>query len=185
MKVEDFDNFYEVVIFECIKKVKSELEAYNCVAISISSKYKIYKNYQFKRDLVKKNYMDKGDVPGDVSLDRHKIAACMIYAILKAQPIKINRWIRNLPEKAILANEYLAFFVALNIIEMYRQQELGYANNYEIFMPKTYYEDMDPENTFLSNICKGMHYIRIDNMKKFDVFAYSNILFLIEKYTDA
>ena len=122
-----------------------------------------------------------------VSLDRHKVASCMIYAILKANPLKVDRMVRNLPEKVLLANEYLAFFVALNIIEMYKLDEMrekGVESSYQIIIPKTYHEDDEENNTYEGNFCKSLYYLSMENINKYDVFAYADILFLLEKYTD-
>lgn len=122
-----------------------------------------------------------------VALDRHKVAACMVYAILKVSPIKVNMWISNLPEKIVLANEYLAFYTALNIIEMYKLDEFNDENidrDYQIIVPRTYHEDENPQNTYESNLCKAWYYIKIDNIEKFDTLGYANVFFLLEKYTD-
>lgn len=122
-----------------------------------------------------------------VALDRHKVASCMIYAILKSKPFKVNRMVRNLPEKILLANEYLAFFVALNIVEMYKLDEMrdkGVESNYQIIIPRTYHEDDEENNTYESNFCKSLYYLSMENIKRYDVFAYADILFLLEKYTD-
>ena len=192
MRIQDFNEFYKVVIGECINEIKQyakdsgyvNLECFrenkNESKVSIS----IYRNYQKKRDYIKYNYMSKKN---PVALDRHKVAACMVYAILKSGPIKVNMWISNLPEKIVLANEYLAFYVALNIIEMYNLDEFndGSINtDYQIMVPKTYHEDENPQNTYESNLCKAWHYIKIDEIEKFDALGYANVFFLLEKYTD-
>lgn len=122
-----------------------------------------------------------------VALDRHKVASCMVYAILKSNPIKVNMWLPNLPEKIILANEYPAFYTALNIIEMYKLDEFhdkDIHNGYQIIVPKTYHENENSKNTCESNLCKAWYYIKIDDMGKFDALGYANVFFLLEKYTD-
>lgn len=181
MKKSDYDDFFSVVIQKCIDKVLDEAEPYQCAGERKNSQYRIYQYYQSRRDAVKDKYMDK---KADVSLDRHKVASCMIYAILKAEPIKINRFIPNLPERILLANEYLAFFVALNIVEMYKKDESEEKENFEIILPRTYHETAENQQDFLCNICKALYYVRLKGIEKFDVFAYSSILFLLEKYTD-
>lgn len=188
MKIDDYNDFYDKVINECIIGIESyanhQLPNSNCLTIQKNARKKIFKNYQNKRDFVVSNYMTKKTA---VALDRHKVASCMIFAILKAKPIKINRMISNLPEKILLGNEYLAFFVALNIIEMYKFDELqenGITEDYEIIIPKSYHEGHSKDNTYESNFCKSLYYISMTNIKQYDVFAYADILFLLEKYTD-
>lgn len=191
----DFDDFFNIVVKQCIDTILENVQKDECSYIGDKCKYGLYRNYQEKRDFVKNKYMKKTDEP---ALDRHKVASCMMYAILKVKPIKINRYKTDLPEKLLLANEYLAFFVALNIIEMYRKDQLeqqirenkierGQRNRYmdnQIVLPKTYHENGENGSDFLSNTCKALYYIELQGINKFDIFAYSSILFLLEKYTD-
>lgn len=192
MRIQNFDDFYEIVIKKCIEQIREfakangfeKGECFKNNENSLKTDISIYRNYQNKRDYIKYNYMSK-ETP--VALDRHKVAACMVYAILKTSPIKVNMWIPKLPEKIVLANEYLAFYTALNIIEMYKLDEFNDKNineNYQIIVPKTYHEDENSQNTYESNLCKAWYYIRIDDMKKFDALGYANVFFLLEKYTD-
>lgn len=192
MRIQSFDKFYEIVIQRCIEEIKryaekigfADLECFRLKGKNPRLDMSIYRNYQKKRDFIKYNYMSK-EIP--VALDRHKVAACMVYAILKANPMKVNMWIPNLPEKIVLANEYLAFYTALNIIEMYKLDEFnddGVDADYQIIVPKTYHEDKNAQNTYESNLCKAWYYIRIDDIEKFDALGYSNVFFLLEKYTD-
>ncbi len=181
MILEDYNEFYDVVINRCINKITSKQMPKDCLKIRKRNQYKIYKNYQAKRDYVKNRYMDSKN---SVALDRHKVASCMIFAILKTKPLIVNRFIHDLPETILLANEYLAFFVALNIIEMYKLDELNGSQEYEIILPRTYHEQVENENTFLVNTCRALYYTRLKNVNEFDVFSYATILFLLERYTD-
>lgn len=191
MKKKDYEDFYETVIDPCINDIiilaTDEVNNSSVVQPKKNIKQKIFRFYQNKRNSIVSNYMKK---KSPVALDRHKVAACMVYAILKANPLKINRLHEKLPEKILLANEYLSFYIALNILEMYKLDALsttedeGQDIDYQILQPLTTYEDEYPENTFDSYLCRALYYIKIDNINKFDVFAYANIFFLIEKYTD-
>lgn len=188
MKLEDYNDFYEKVIAKCLTALEERAQKFSkekhCLIRQDNAQKKIYKYYQRKRDYIRCNYMTKKSL---VSLDRHKVASCIIYAILKVRPFKVNLMVRNLPEEILMANEYLAFFVALNIIEMYRIEESKSKNhniNIEIVIPKTYHEEDDSKNTYESDFCRGLYHLSIDNVDKYDVLAYANILFLLEKYTD-
>lgn len=185
MKREDFDIFYKEVISPCIDGIKENAESIfqnvSCIDVKKNAADKIFSNYQKKRDYVRCNYMSK---LGTVALDRHKVASCMVYAVLKANPLKIDRMIPGLPENIMLANEYLAFFVALNIIEMYKLDEFEYKEEYEIILPRTSHEEVQQENTYESNICRNFYYIKLENIEKYDVLSFANVFFLLEKYTD-
>lgn len=200
MRREDFDIFFDTVVNPCIMAIKEDaktkgFENLECFKKNDNDdksnkriKKSIYRNYQNMRDYLKYNYMSKKT---EVALDRHKIASCMVYAILKSNPIKVNMWIPQMPLEIVLANEYLAFYVALNIIEMYeldRIESEGRNDDNEkfsnIIVPKTYYESDNPENTYESNLCKAWYYIKIDNIKKYDALGYANVFFLLQKYSE-
>ena len=121
MKIEDFNDFCLTVINAYIKEIKDYEKNINCKCLheNARAKSKIFKYYQRKRDVIKRNYMEKTAV----SLDRHKIAACMVYAILKSRVLSVNEFIPHLPERLLMANEYLAVYVGINIIEQYRRND--------------------------------------------------------------
>lgn len=185
MQKADYSDFYDIVIKPYIDEITADCSLGECKDRGPRCKYRIYKSYQEKRDSIKNKYMRKRD---DVALDRHKVAACMVYAILKVQPIKVNRFLWNLPEEKLLANEYLAFYVALNIIAMYKRDELREAkmekeaSDYKIIVPKTYHEEEGVN--FVSNTCRALYYLRLRGLIGFDIFAHATIFFMLEKYTD-
>lgn len=188
MKYEDFDDFYQIVI----KGYIDDLIDFDseCKALSINKKaYKsIYKYYEKKRIEVRTVNMIDASKP----IDRHKTASCMMYAILRAKVFKIDKSNPSLPEPIRLANEYLAFYVAINIIEQYKrtdtQNGVKVNSNYQLVIPSTSYESQsnqmtgEVENSFISSICLTLANIR--NIRFFDIFAYSTILFLLEENTD-
>lgn len=181
MKIEDFDDFCLTVINAYIKEIKDYEKNINCKCLheNLRAKSKIFKYYQRKRDAIKRNYMEKTAV----SLDRHKIAACMVYAILKSRVLSVNEFVPHLPERLLMANEYLAVYVGINIIEQYRRNDGLQEPNDKLVFPITYHEADGQDSAFIDNLCKGLYYSRrkIDHM---DIFAYSNIYFFMEKYTD-
>ena len=184
MKKQNYKKFYNVVVSACIDDILKYNEQNGFPENSIirreSREKKIFEYYQEMRDYIRCNYMSKKI---DVALDRHKVAACMMYAILKAKPLKINRKIPSLDEKILLANEYLALYVALNIVVMYKMDQCQLKEGeYEILFPETYFND--PSNDYVTNYCRTLYYVSRENLNKFEVLAHSNILFSLEKYTD-
>lgn len=181
MKIEDFEDFCLRVINAYIKDIVTYEEEIGCKCIKVRSraKRKIFMYYQRKRDSIKRNYMEKTAV----SLDRHKVAACMVYAVLKSRVLKVNEFIPHLPDRLLLANEYLAVYVGVNIIEQYRRADGLKGVKEKLVFPITYHEQAGQDSVFINNLCKGLYYSR-RKINTLDIFAYSNIYFFIEKYTD-
>lgn len=184
MREQDYKLFYDVVISACIDGIveynKQNGFPQNSIELRENRSKKIFENYQKMRDYIRCNYMSKKMA---VALDRHKVAACMMYAVLKTKPLKVNRKVPGLDEKILLANEYLALYTALNIVVMYKMDQcMLKEGDYEILFPETYFDDCS--NDYVTNYCRTLHYISIENLNKFDVLAHANILFMLEKYTD-
>lgn len=188
MKFEDYDNFYEKVILGYINELR-DFDS-ECLALTLNGRAykKIYSYYEKKRIEIRSVYMSDPSKP----IDRHKTAASMMYAILRAKVFTVNKSIPCLPEPIRLANEYLAFYVAMNIIEQYKRTDTIDGKrinaNYQLIIPTTSYESQSNEMTgevdhsFVSSICLTL--ANIKNLKYFDVFSYATIMFLIEKNTD-
>lgn len=188
MKFEDYKNFYDNVIFGYIEELLDFDSECHALTFNKRAKKSIYNYYEKKRIEIRKKYMSDSSKP----IDRHKTAASMMYAILRAKVFKVNKLISCLPEPLRLANEYLAFYVAMNIIEQYKRTDLvnGKKSNseYQLIIPTTCYESQsnlvtgDVDNSFISSICLTL--ANIKNLKYFDIFSYSTIMFLLETNTD-
>lgn len=175
----DFNDFYEKVIVPFWQELKVLDKDYGCLSFRPNRKWLIYYHYEEKRKELRKQYMEPNP---NLALDRHKVASCMLYALLRSRCIKIKKSIPNLPVGLLLANEHLALVVALNIVEMYKREDEEWKDsNYSITIPSTYH-DSGESSEFINNTIKALSYIR--SIKHFDVFAYSTILFLLENRTD-
>lgn len=188
MKYEDYKNFYNIVIKGYIDELIEFDSKCNALSLNKNASKMIYKYYEKKRIEIRTVYMADASKP----LDRHKTASCMMYAILKTKVFKVNKSIPGLPEPIRLANEYLAFYVSMNIIELYKRTDevdgTKLNNNYQLILPTTSYESQSNQmtgevsNSFISSICLTL--ANIKNLEYFDLFSYATIMFLLEKYTD-
>lgn len=169
-----FEDLYNKVILEYVKDLKNIQKELNIKCLNYSDKKgrRIYDYYEKKRLYIRRYFMNLESKP----MDRHKIGAVMIYAILKSRPFYVIKTIPKLPNQLLMANEYLAFYVALNIVELYRMDDES-SNGNDLILPNTYHGDM-----YIENVCKALYYVK--NPNYFDVFAYADILFLLEKYND-
>ena len=135
----------------------------------------VYYFYESYRKTVRRLYMEQESNP----MDRHKIASIMMISLLKARPIKVNRRIGGLPLPLLLANEFLAFYCGLNVVELYKSEHLK--TEYLLILPSTYIEG-EGETSYIENTCKALYYSKRFSIN--DVFSYANIYFFLEKYTD-
>ena len=192
MNWKDYEYFYKHVIHKYVQDIQGidKSQKKPCLIYRSKKANKIYHYYEQKRLTIRRYFMQLETHP----MDRHKIAAVMIYAILKSRPFKVNDTIPDLPNQLLMANEYLAFYVALSIIESYKQDEclslgvneadiLENQSKWKLSLPRTYHGNIEMRGEeYIDNTCKALYYLR--NPERFDVFAYSNILFLLEKYSD-
>jgi hypothetical protein len=122
------------------------------------------------------------------NIDRHKVAACYVHAILKAVPLNCPKPDGMYDEKHIqkeyIPNEILSWVVALSILKSFMKERcsqvrdnvyLDYLKSNGLQYPKTEHE------TYHDHIYKSLFNSRKTNL--FDVFTFAHILFLIESYT--
>ncbi len=178
MTHSDFDFFTEKVIYgfyEELKQIDSRGYGNKAIHLNRGKVSLVYSYYEFFRKNIRKLYMTVESKP----MDRHKIASNMLFSILKAKVIRVNRLIPHLPLELLLANEYLAFYCAINIIEIYKR-DMGF-ENYSIVFPDTYIQG-EGQNSYLENTCKALYYSKSYKIK--DILLFANNLFMLEKYTD-
>lgn len=173
-----FDFLFKDVIEKYYQEIKCiDDEKFNGKALRLNTKkiFLIYHFYESFRKDIRKMYMVKESKP----MDRHKIAANLMISILKAKIIRVNRLIPDLPLELLLANEYIAFYVSVNIVEMYNRN--AGLSDYSIVLPATYIEN-EGKTSYIENICKALYYTK--HYKVSDILAYANVLFMLEMQTD-
>lgn len=178
MKRSDFNIITEIVIqfYNDLKKIDDSSFNGEVLKLRMSRFNLAYYYYESFRKDIRKLYMSKESKP----MDRHKIAATIMCALLKSKVIRVKRTISNLPLILLMANEYIAFCCALNIVDLYIRD---YTNNdYSLIIPTTYIDDEQQNISYLENTCKALYYTKRFQIS--DIFSYANILFLLEKYTD-
>ncbi len=156
----------------------------NCLVFKKNSINRIYENYESKRRVVRKYFMHLQEKP----MDRHKIGSVFMYAILKSRVFKVTKLARQpIPRELVMANEYLAVLVALSVIESYRKDDYREkfgtdhdSRDVQLKLPMTFHNESP--DAYIDNLCKSLYYV--NDYSKFDIFAYANILFLLEVYTD-
>lgn len=107
-------------------------------------------------------------------MDRHKVSACLAYAIIKYSPFLVSKHGYNL-ENIFYANELLGIFSAISLLECYN-------TNIKIIFPKTCFtaSDIDP---YVKSLCASLYVSKNNKNLKYNVLSLSNILFLLEEYS--
>lgn len=143
-----------------------------------------YRKYQKKKTYLKINYMQNPNT----HLDRHKIAACMMYAIVSSHPILIkpsaiwNKYVKKekFPIKHLLLNEYLGIYTALSIVQSFKMYNEGQDNdnvNQKIInMPIT-----TNGEDYIYNTCLDLYLSK--KKKNINVLTFANVFFLLETGT--
>ena len=168
------------------KSIKPKIERMlladnNIVFIEGQVKEKIWLTYEDYKNKVH-SYMHNPDG----RIDRHKVASVMLYSTIINKPfeLKLLPVKQEVRSSSILANEILGFHTALAIVLSFiltDADEKSDKNKIEIFkngfvFPKCQHD------SYLANIYKMLYYSNFN--QRYDIFAFANILFLIEAYTE-
>jgi len=140
-------------------------------------KEKIYEEYEKTKAIVH-TYMS--DVSGKI--DRHKIASCFILAIRNIRPFEFSSKSVNekMSVKLYLVNEILALKTALSIVYSFVMSDEiksvrdKFKNGFPF--PRSQHDD------YFNYLIQDLYYSFQVN-KCFDLFTFSNLLFMIEEYT--
>jgi hypothetical protein len=178
MKKETYDTIWKNIVIPIYENIcDNDTNIY----FSSKSKTKILKRYIKIRDKIKKKYMEDSDG----NIDRHKIASIMMAAIEEVYPIKVKKkyilhlWATNkeLHKRYVYANETLAFFTALSIIENYK--EYGIDGNVELERKSIVLPETFNESDYAMNTCIDLYFAKRN--KNINILTFSNVFFLLEK----
>lgn len=178
MTNEKFEDIWNNIILGLYNEITPQDDLY----IKARSKKKIFKKYQKQKTYLKLNYMENPNT----HLDRHKIAACMLYAIVKVHPIRIKRisiWKNYLNGKKftpeyLMLNEYLGLYTAFSIVESFRAYEQSEENEVR-FKRKGIVQPITANGEdYIYNTCLDLYLSRKKN--KINVLTFANVFFLLE-----
>ena len=122
---------------------------------------------------------------GTEHIDRHKIAAVMLKAIMEVYPVRISvrhilrLWRRKEPlaEKYIYANETLALYTALSIVENFSActaDGTPATAHSPITLPATFNDSHYDLNTYID-----LYFSK--RTKQINILTFANVFFLLEK----
>lgn len=158
---------------EIIKKNKNLRLVYELNVL----KEKIYESYEKIRTIVHTYMADKQG-----KIDRHKIASCFVFALKEVKPFEIiiESSDSKIPVKIYLVNELLALKTGLSIIMSYimdnenKQIQESFSHGFKFPVCR--------HDNYVNYLLQDLYYSFQVN-KCFDIFTFSNLLFMIEEYS--
>jgi hypothetical protein len=174
-----YDKFWEQSIKPQIDRMLSDDD--DIFYIEGQIKEKIWLTYEQYKNTVH-TYMHNPDG----RIDRHKVASVMLYSIIINNPfeLKLLPLKQEVKGSSRLANEILGFNTALSIVFSFLIQDANEKSDkirIEIFRNGFIFPECQHED-YPTHVYKMLYYAKYNN--KYDIFAFSHILFLIEAYTE-
>lgn len=173
MKKETFDTLWN----NGIKPKSKEIVNNNVgiVTFDAASYERIFCEYNKLKDFAKISYMRDPDG----LLDRHKVCACLIIAIIKSKPLVYDEREDVFGMKKIF-NENLAITIGLSLLYNFISDADG-GKNKEWLKDGFEFPVSKRDSTYQELLCLMLHYDVMNN--QYSILAVSNILYLIEEYT--
>ncbi len=192
MKVTTFDVFWDKAILPYCEQIFTELspevvQSYH-VMLNVNSemKDKICDSYDYYRQIVHQQYFENR---GNALMDRHKISACLIAAIVKCRPISFSMY-GTPPYQLILSNYKIAFFSGLKALYLLQLAQwmcdgamidlVDALSEQGMFkFPKT----NEGHDEYSLGCIKSIALTDLQGYP-FDILAYANILYWIERFNE-
>jgi hypothetical protein len=181
MKEAKFKEIWDKVIKPYLDRElssNSSFQALDTTENSSKARRDIESLYDAARSNIKGYYMKDAER----FLDRHKVPACVYFAIVNAPLIKV---IGGTNEKDRFVNSYLAFYVASSILLSFMASDadaeyLQFLQNYGLQYPPV--KNSDSSESYLVQTIKGLCYAQKN--KEINPITIANILCLLESNTD-
>lgn len=178
MTFEKFNEIWENIF----KPTMAEIDTEHICRLKLNAINKVYVEYQTQRKNIHENCMENYEG----YIDRHKVAACLMCAIEKIQPVfipfsikfKLLKENKKLSRQLSYINEYLAFYSAISILDAFydddEKQGKVDRNRKRIIIPNTFNNDYG----YVFDFCLDLYFGKQRNM--LNILTYANILFLLE-----
>lgn len=165
---------YEVIWRDGIR-IKAEQivnENLGIVVFDFQAKDRIFKEYCKLRDYTKVSFMRNADG----LLDRHKVCACLILAIVKSKPLVYEEHDSDMKK---IFNENLAMTVGLSLLFNFIIS--ANSDNSKWLKDRFCFPITERDATYQELLCLMLYY-DVKN-RQYSILALANILFMIEEYT--
>ena len=168
----EFKDFYEKVVRPLSKRFETEYNEFSfCDNMNA-----LYEEYLNQKTMLRVLY-DKDNRPEKALLDRHKVCACMLVAIIKVRLLssKIDTDEGFKLSNASKINEQLGFVCSWELFKGFVR--LNHKNN-DFKLPETYHNA-----SFVDTITRSL--FMANQLNSLSTPLIANIFFLLEKYCES
>lgn len=170
MKKSDYEKIVDNIITPLSDKILTSDNNNLYQLVKLTKKYderllKIINNYI--------SFLNNNIVLTD-QIDRHKISACVMCAIIKYCPFTIYKDGYNI-ENLFYANELLGIYTAVSLLECYN-------NDLTITFPNTKYSS-NIINSYVKTLCTSLYINKNSRNIKYSIISYANILYFLEIFS--
>lgn len=174
------DEYLKIIWKEIIKQCKKYMEEDQTLVLYTDAEELFYRNFKYFHSFIMKKFM----ILGEDKLDRHKIAAIIICAILESNIVGISKEERDKSDDLIfLVNEKISLDVGLCEMQRLLKKEFeGGKFPYdtifeEILLPVP----LSCNREYTEVICRDLYFSKI--YYTLNPISLANFLFLLEAFT--
>lgn len=182
MDKNSYQKIWDVVINPTIQDYRNR---YSEIVVSHTAKETIWQEYVFFNRHTKLTYMQ--DAGGKI--DRHKVCACYMYAIIKANILSCQLADSDTEQSYLALNENLAITVGMSVLRAFVL--LSIKSNAELSqaVKENLVKRIDNgvvfpvcnHGDYRSNFVSELHFTKMEN--SYNVLSLANTLFLLETHT--
>jgi len=177
-----FSEFWDIALKPYIKYELSKnslYQVYDTTENFSKARRDIESLYNTARDDIKKSFMKNHEK----LLDRHKVPACLYFAIANATLIKV---LGGSSEKDMVVNAGLAFHVSISALLSFMvngadSEYKSYLETNGLQFPQS--KNLDSNESYLVQTIKTLCHAQKRN--KMDILMLANIFFMLEAHTDS
>lgn len=182
MDKNSYQKIWDVIINPTIQDYQNQ---YSEIMVSYNAQEAIWQEYVYFNKHAKITYMQK--TTG--KLDRHKVCACYMYAIMKANILSCRLAGSDTERRYLALNENLAITVGMSVLRAFVLSSINSSDELpeekkEILSKRIDNGIVFPDcnhGDYRNNFVTELHYTRMEN--NYNILSLANTLFLLETHT--
>lgn len=182
MDKNSYQKIWDIIIEPTIQDYQNR---YSEITMSYNAQEAIWQEYVNFNKHAKLTYMQQADG----KLDRHKVCACYMYAIIKANVLDCRLAGSDTERNYLALNENLAITVGMSVLRAFVLSSIDSSGELSEKTKQTLRERIDngivfPDcnhGDYRSNFVAELHYTKEEN--GYNILSLANTLFLLEIHT--